>query len=179
MTGRSRGEVFNQLRRYVTHDAKQILSLARGGNYAAALLICIGSEALSRIQGLGNTAVFRRLVGPYGLDEPMADDLFDAVRQELAHMYDTKLIKVGARELGIYVGWGGHRHMSILRDRDPHGLYLNVKTMWADFEAILDEAAEQLTSDNRPLTKDVEKRLIKQVRPASIRGWRRLFEIHA
>ena len=110
------------------------------------------------------------------LDEHMADDLFDAVRAELAHMYDTKLIKAGRREIGIYVGWGGYAHMSILRDRDPHGLYLNVKTMWSDFRRIVDEAAEELAGDNRPLPRDVEKRLIRQAQPASLPGWRRLFE---
>src|SRR6266581_2942975 len=124
-TRKTRGEAFLRLRTYLEHDVQKILSLERGGNYAAALLIAIGSEALARLQGLGRTKVFRRLVMP-PLDEHMADDLFDAVRSELAHMYDTKLIKAGRREIGIYIGWGGHAHMSILRDRDPHGLYLNV-----------------------------------------------------
>src|SRR6266446_1621410 len=168
MARKTRAEVFLDLRKFVTHDARQILSLERGGNYAAALLIAIGSEALSRIQGLGKTTVFRRLVTPYGLNDHMADDLFDAVRQELAHMYDTKLIKVGDHIFGIYVGWGGLAHMSVLRDRDPHGLCLNVKTMWEDFERILAEAAEHLTSDKRRLPKDVEARLIRQAPEASL-----------
>ena len=139
MAQRTRGEAFRQLRTYISQDVQQILSLDRGGNYAAALLVAIASEALSRLQGLEKKSVFRRLVMPYGLDEHMADDLFVAVRQELAHMYDTKLIKVGRRLFGIYVGWGGHAHMTILRDRDPNGLYLNVKTMWADFKQLLDK----------------------------------------
>jgi len=151
------------------------LGLKRGGNYAAALLIAIGSEALARLQGLGKTTIFRRLVMP-SLDEHMADDLFDAVRPELALMYDTKIIKAGRLEIGIYVGWGGHAHMGILRDRDPNGLYLNVKTMWADFQRIVDEAAEQLAGDKRPLPPDVGRRLIRQAQPASLPGWRRLLQ---
>jgi hypothetical protein len=54
---KTRGEFFRQLRTFVTHDAKQILSLKRGGNYAAALIIAIASEALSRLQGLEKKAI--------------------------------------------------------------------------------------------------------------------------
>ena len=73
MARKTRGEAFRQLRKYLEHDMQQILSLTRGGNYAAALLIAIGSEALARLQGLGKTTIFRRLVMP-PLDEHMADD---------------------------------------------------------------------------------------------------------
>ena len=66
--------------------------------------------------------------------------------------------------------------MVILRDRDPHGLYLNLKTMWAEFQRIVDEAAQQLAGDKRPLPSHVEKRLIRQAQPASLPGWRRLFQ---
>ena len=93
---------------------------------------------------------------PYGLDEHMADDLFDALRPELAHVYDTKIVKAGPLECGIYVGWGKYEHMSILRDRNPHGLYLNVKTMWADFERILHKAAEGIRRRRAPAAADVQ-----------------------
>jgi hypothetical protein len=66
--------------------------------------------------------------------------------------------------------------MSVLRDRKPHGLCLNVKTMWDDFERMLAETAEHLARDSRPLPRDVEARLIRQALPASLPGWRRLFE---
>ena len=89
----------------------------------------------------------------------MADDLFDAVRPELAHAYDTKLIKTGPLVFGIYVGWGAYEHMSI-------------KTMWVDFERILNEAAEHLACDDSPLP---EKDMVENALTEAIPGWRRLF----
>jgi len=173
---KTRAEAFSQLRTFITHDLKQILSLERGGNYAVALLIAIGSEALSRLQGLPKKTTFKRLVMPYGLDEYMADDLFDALRPELSHVYETKFIKAGPLEFGIYVGWGAFAHMTIVRDRDPQGLYLNVRTMWADFERILNEAADTLGKDDHPIPADWKRELIENALTESIPGWRRFFE---
>ena len=171
----TRAEAARQLKTFITNDINQLLSLERGGNYAVALLITIGSEALSKLEGKATTpttGVFRELVKPYGLNAAMADDLFEALRKQLAHVYDTKLLKVGRHEFGIYVGWGAYEHMSILRDRDPHGLYLNVRTMWGDFERILEDKTKQFANDHTPIPREV-----REATGQSIAGWRRLFDV--
>ena len=128
-------ETFDQLRQYLKGDINQLLAQAEGGNYAVALLVAIGSEALSGLQGFRDDTVFVDLMTKHGLTPEIASDVFEALRHGIAHVYDTRYIQSGKLKIELIVSWGRREHLTVRRD--PPGLYLNVRTMWDDLREVI------------------------------------------
>ena len=171
-------EVFHQLRRYIEHDLDQLLEQPEGGNYAAVLLIVIGCEALSRLLGKPIDSIFiEKLMKPYGLNDAMAQDVADALRNGLAHIYDTKYIEAGNLKFELVVSWGKMKHLSI--NRDSPGLFLNVRTMRDDLRNEFEEIARQLEINNSKtlnVSAEWKKKRTKQSHK-SVKEWKKKFEI--
>jgi len=134
---------FTQLRGMVRNDLKQIRKIDRKSPiYAVALLVAIATEALSQLEGRPDDAVFAEaLLGrPYGVPLQVGRVLFDAIRNGLAHVYDTKTVLVGTNEIIVVLSWRQRDHMSVavedwLRDGRPRvGLCLNVGILWSDLD---------------------------------------------
>ncbi len=102
-------ETFDHLRLTLRTEIPRQLEHPEGGHYVVALLVAIGSEALSRLQGYGKKRVFLEMTTKHGLSPAMASDVFDALRQGIAHTYDTKFIKAGVPKIELIVSWGGGR----------------------------------------------------------------------
>jgi len=100
-------ETFDHLRLTLRTEIPRQLEHPEGGHYVVALLVAIGSEALSRLQGYGKKRVFLEMTTKHGLSPAMASDVFDALRQGIAHTYDTKFIKAGVPKIELIVSWGG------------------------------------------------------------------------
>ena len=107
--------------------------------------------------------------------------LFDAVRNGLAHVYDTKTIVLGAEEVIVVLSWGQREHLSVatedwLHDGKPRvGICLNVATLWADLDAHFAEFTERLEQDaelHRRVSENAAKQ--KQITPQgdALRAWR-------
>ena len=155
---------------------KNVLKMEHGGNYTAALFIAVGCEALSRLQDERTDFVLARLLLRHGIDEHMAEDVIEALRHSLAHMFDTTFIRARKREIELIVSWGEREHMSVRHD--PPGLYLNVRTMWADLQAELAIVKDRLAADSewaKEVPRDWQNRWSKQVRPGALHGWEQLF----
>jgi hypothetical protein len=87
-------KTFDHLRLTLRKEIPRQLEHHEGGHYVVALLVAIGSEALSRLQGFGEEHVFVEMTTKHGLSAGMASDVFRALRNGLAHTYDTKFIRV-------------------------------------------------------------------------------------
>jgi hypothetical protein len=177
-------EAFERLLYWVTSGLRRIMEIERKPpNYAAALLIVIGCEALSRLLGrpLPYSVFVDDLMGRYPqLDRHMARDLARAVRNGLAHTFDTKFIQVGQSGplIEIIVSWKEHEHLQVRRD--PPGLYLHLPTMQADLERVFEAAAVEIRGHIGPprqLNEGWRKEAILEGSNEALAGWGRLFEV--
>src|SRR5690349_5104490 len=91
----SRRAAFSQLREFLRHDVKNVLRMEHGGNYTAALLLVVGSEALSRLIDANDETIFVEMLKRRGLESCVAHDVFEALRHGLAHLFETKYVQVG------------------------------------------------------------------------------------
>ena len=177
MAASSRAAAFAQLRDFLQHDLRNVLRMEHGGNYTAALLVAVGAEALSLLQDEEPDHVLIGLLTQHGIDEEMAKDIIDALRHGLAHMFDTTVIQVGKKQIELVVSWGEKEHMGY-RPEAP-GLYLNVRTMWADLRTALTNVEAHLAADQKwasQIPRESAKRWVHQARPKAWPGWERRFD---
>ncbi len=135
-------DTFHHLRQHLKWDVNHLLSQETAGNYAVALLLAIGSEALSWLRSEREDHVFVGLMTKHGLTPEMAADVFKALRHGVAHVYDTRYIQSGAQKIELIVSWGKRKHLAVRRE--PPGLYLNVRTMWEDRRHVFAELRETI-----------------------------------
>ena len=180
---------FTQLRSMVRNDLKQIRKIEKKApNYAVALLVTIATEALSQLEGRADEAVFAEdLLGRlHGVPLQVGRVLFDAIRNGLAHVYDTKIIVVGADEIIVVLSWQKREHMSVAVEdwlnygRPRVGVCLNVGTLWTDLDAHFTVFAERLGKDAN-LLRRVNENAAKQRRIVSqgeaLRTWREFIAV--
>ena len=140
-------ETFAQIRRFVTADLGAILALDPGGNYAAALLIAVACEALSRLTNRPTDFYLTEILKRRGLRRELAEDVAEALRNGIAHSYDTRYVEAGSLRVELIVSWGAEPHLSMRQN--PPGLYLNVRTMAEDVEAVFQELDNALPAGGR------------------------------
>jgi hypothetical protein len=168
-------ETFDELRQALTHVVTPLLDLDNVGHYAVALLVAIGSEALSRLQGKSQDIVFVGLLTKHGLEPELASEVFDALRNGIAHTYNTKFIKKGSFTVELIVSWREKPHLS--SRRDPPGLFLNVRTMWADLRQVIDALDAALPpGGNLPAEWVEESNTFGD--PRTARAWRHWITTH-
>jgi hypothetical protein len=170
-------ETFERLRRWVKTGLRRVMEIPRKQpHYAAALLVVIGCEALGRLLYNKKEHVFvKELIGPYPhISEAMASDLFRALRNGLAHTYDTNYVRVGARgpRIEIIVSWtDSHEHLG--PRHNPPGIYLALPTMQRDLENIFNRhLAELRMSPRRKVPSSWEAETVTWASPKGIPGWR-------
>jgi hypothetical protein len=147
---------FLQLQGFARNDLKQIRKLDKESPvYAVGVLVAIATEALSQLEGRGDDAVFAEdLLGlRHGVPVLVGRVLFDAVRNGLAHAYDTRTVVLGSEEVVVVLSWEQRGHLSVasedwLRDgKLRRGICLNVGTLWADLDAHFSEFSQRLEQD--------------------------------
>ena len=85
--------------------------MEHGGNYTAALLVAVGCEALSLLLEQGPDDVLVELLTRRGIDRQMAEDIVSALRNGLAHAFDTKFVQVGPKYVELAISWGAEEHL--------------------------------------------------------------------
>ena len=138
---------FEQLRNFIINDLTLIIQQETGGNYLAACLIACACEALSRFKyGSPHKGelFFSEMTLPSKW-QPVAESLYDALRNGIVHGYDTKFIIVGSQRIEIVVSWRQHPHLTFLPGTTY--LYLNIQTMAADLERALTKYKAELKTD--------------------------------
>jgi hypothetical protein len=147
-------DTFEKLRQYVKWDLRALFEANHGGNYAAALLMAVACEALSRLLGKSTNFYLTSLFTKHGLKMELAKDVAAALRDGIAHIYDTLFIEAGDLRVELIVSWGAKAHLS--RRATPPGIYLNVRTMDSDLSALFQELRARL-----PMGGELPRRWIK------------------
>src|SRR5437660_11572308 len=108
---------FLVLKRQIQNDLKHILTLEPGYPvYTVALLICIASEALSKLLGREReSSVFENeLLARHGAPCAVASILFNAVRHGLAHFFDIKSEVIDGHEIVVVVCCKNFCHLKFI-----------------------------------------------------------------
>ncbi|MDO8476644.1 MAG: hypothetical protein Q7W02_10740 [Candidatus Rokubacteria bacterium] len=172
----TRSAAFQQLREFLEHDIEHTLAMGHGGNYMAALVLMVGAEALSLLVDGDENDVPIKLLARNEVDKFMALDVMTALRDGIAHTYETKYVKVGAELIEMVVSWGERQHLTLRVD--PLGLYVNVRTLWGDLREELG-AVEARLKANAEWAGQVPKKSPGWIREAtkdSRPGWEKLLQ---
>ena len=150
---------FLLLRERLKSGVRRVMEINRKHpHYVAAATMAIGCEAVGQLltamdgESRAPHDIFvKELVHQYeGLDDEMGQDLFDAIRNGIAHRFRTKPIELkDGRQIRVIVNWGKGRPHFGVRD-DPAGVYVNLFQMQRDFEAMLDRHRADLIRTSRP-----------------------------
>ena len=136
-------DTFDQLDRYIAADLNVLLKSKNGGpNYAAALLIAIACEALSRMLDKSSDFYLTEILAKHGLRRELAEDVANAMRNGIAHAYDTRYIQAGSLRIELIISWSAMQHLSVRNDLP--GLVLNVHTMATDLSELFDKLRQTL-----------------------------------
>lgn len=120
--------------------------------YLAALLLSVASEALSRLAGRRKKdAVFYDvLLDNKKIGKELGEKLFDAVRNGLAHAYDTKTFVIEGQEFVIVVSWKHYPHLKVICEswlNGRPGICLNVHEMWERLDTYLTKVESEMQQD--------------------------------
>ncbi len=175
---------FKQIRNFLLSDLGRLAMLDPGVNYAATLVLMSGCELLGRLR-YGSEGSGHRFFEDYMLPvewRPVGKDLFDALRNGLAHSYDTKaIVAVGKHDVQIVISWRKRRHLSL--DQDGHRLFVNVQSLIADVRVALDRYWAELHAD--PALRDRYCQWLKKDRRVNVIhektriAWRQLLQSEA
>ena len=159
-----------------SYDLNLLKSQILGGNYITALLIACACETLSRYRYGKEDGVrfFSEKMLP-GEWRPVAPSLFDAMRNGIAHNFETKSIRIGDRLLDICISWRQEPHLHFSPDKKI--LYLNIQTMVGQILGLLREYEESLVSDpelRRHFSEAMQADWIKKPEGDELKAWKGL-----
>ena len=157
-------EDFGELRGFILNDVDRIVSMEIGGNYAAAALIACAYEALAQLRGVAKHGVFAENLPTEWL--PVAQSLYDALRNGIVHGYATKAIVIDGRQVEIGVSWREQQHLSL--DRVHRIVFLNVAAMADHLRHAFEHYEALLRSDTEARERFVRQR--RRGRDVSPRG---------
>ena len=80
-------------------------------------MVLVGSEALSALQGRDDDDVFVEMMAAHNVEQALARKLFDALRNGLAHFWDTKFLDGGREKVELFISWEKHRHLTMSEGR--------------------------------------------------------------
>ena len=135
---------------YVRGDIKWLIDRNSGLNYTIALLIGCGCEMLAAaegdIRGRRGERAFAELLPP-GDWRLLADRLYSALRDGLAHGFDTKHIDIDGKPVQIYISSHYQETMAIVRMGTSVGLAVGIKPLAVAFCDKIDQFEELLKRD--------------------------------
>ncbi len=137
-----------RLRDYVTNDLDLLITQDVGGNYLAAALITCACDAISYLkygQRSRGDLVFAEILPD--LWKPVAKTLYDAIRNGIVHIYETKTIILGSRRLDLGISWRAKPHLH-LSATGAH-IYVNVRQLSQDLKAAIGQFEADLKADAR------------------------------
>lgn len=136
-------EDFERVRHYITNDLTLMVRQDVGGNYLAAFLIACACETIAwykyHKQHKGSVILKELLPVEW---KPVAFSLYDAMRNGIAHRYETKTLKVGGTRLEIGISWKDKPHLTFASDKSA--VYLNIKDMAVQVHALFGQYENDL-----------------------------------
>lgn len=145
---------FDESLGYVRQDIRWLIAHDCGLNYTVALLIGCGCEMLAAGEAdkkrRGEKALAQLL--PAGDWQLMADVLYTALRDGLAHGFDTKHISVDNHAIQIYISWNHRSLVEIGRANGGVGLFVGVQALAEALCAKIDAYETRLRHDEAART---------------------------
>lgn len=139
-------EEFDETLGYIRQDIKWLLDKDSGLNYTIALLVGCGCEALAACRGdtkRKGEMVFAELL-PSGELQILATRLYGALRDGLAHGFDTKHILADGTQHQIYLNSRGPQGIAVVKNSRGIGLRIGIRSLAeslcakiTDFETLL------------------------------------------
>jgi hypothetical protein len=138
---------FDESLGYIHNDIAWLCEHNSGLNYTVALLIGCACEALAD-SGAYPTKV-RALAELLPDDEwkQLAKPLFDALRNGLAHSFDTKHLQVNGEPIQIYIDWAMTTVIAIRKANGADGLFIGARPLAANVCAAINAFRARLQSD--------------------------------
>ncbi len=162
---------------YIRQDIKWLLDKNSDLNYTIGLLIGCGCEMLAACAGdrkrLGEK-VFAELL-PSGDWQLLAERLYTALRDGLAHGFDTKHLVVDGVEHQIFLSSHGRGGLGFARDSQGVGLHIDLRVIAEGLCTEIDEFEALLAHDAEARLRFVAARQRTAIlTPAEQDAWRRL-----
>lgn len=139
----------NTLRTFVLHDLEVMGRQDEGVNYAAVLVILSACEALGALRyGRDNAGAtfFQEYLLPAQW-KAVAQDLWNALRNGLAHSYDTKSVLQLGVPIELAISWRERDHLTY--DLTTNQLFLNVQEMIRALGDAFDRYEQELRDDTK------------------------------
>ena len=169
---------FYELRDFILNDLELLVSLPRGGNYAAALLITTACETIGRLRykaGDGSE-FFKNYLVPNDW-KPVAFSIFDALRNGLAHSFATKaIIQIPEAPLELGISWKEKPHFTY--DPNEGCVYINIADLSRALKRGFDIYEKELRAD--PKLSDLFRKRRQRKRALDVRdhtegeAWKKL-----
>ncbi len=174
---------FDETLGYIRQDLRWLLEKQSGLNYTIALLIGCGCEMLAACAGdkkrLGER-VFAELLPPTAELQALADRLYSALRDGLAHGFDTKHLRVDGTEHQIYLSSLGAQEFSIVKNERGIGLRMGIRTLAEGLCAKITEFEARLTHDEAVRRRFMDARQrVADLNATEAAAWRALVAIHS
>jgi hypothetical protein len=170
---------FDESLGYVRQDIRWLREHDCGLNYTVALLVGCGCEMLSaggEDKGRRGEAIFAKLL-PTSDWRLLADKLYTAIRDGLAHGFDTKQLEVDGQMIQIDICWP---HSSVIEVRNVDGsveVLVGIQPLAAALCAKIDDFEKLLQNDataRKRFRQSREYQRVTQLNRTEISAWRRL-----
>lgn len=116
---------------YIRQDLRWLKSHNSGLNYTVLLLVGCGCEMLASIRGdlkRRGEKVFAELL-PGGDWRLLSARLYSALRDGLAHGFDTKHLVVDGMTVQIYISWSQRTAITLRQAGTGYGVYIGAQPM--------------------------------------------------
>jgi len=137
---------FKRVRRFLTNDLKLLVIQPSGGNYLAAFMIACACDTIAWFRygtNRGDSILAENLLPPAW--RPVAPSIYDAMRNGIAHRYETKILLIGDKRVEIGISWKKKPHLRFSRNRKV--VFLNIQTLAQQVFDMLNAYEQELKTD--------------------------------
>ena len=132
---------------YIREDINTLCNGTQTLNYTVGLLIGVACEALEDAGAYPNKKTVLSDLLPDDDWRQLKDVLFDALRNGLAHNFDTKHIHIGGRRVQIYLVWGLAKPIAIGMRNGEEALEIGTCVLGRGICQMIDEFRAKLQND--------------------------------
>jgi hypothetical protein len=139
---------FDESLGYIKNDVSALCRQNEKVNYTVALLVGCGCEVMAEGRGDGKRPheVFAELLPPNDW-KVLAKPLYEALRNGLAHKFDTKHLHVKGESIQIYFSWTRKQIVDICSAGGGLGLFIGTRPLGALFCTKIEEFRQELQTD--------------------------------
>ena len=167
---------FERIRHFITNDLGLLANQPSGGNYLAAFMIACACETIAWFRygtNKGERIFADKLLPPTW--QPVASSLYDAMRNGIAHRYETKTLCIGDKPLEIGISWKKKPHLRFSRNRKV--VFLNIQTLAQLVFEMLDAYEQDLKAEaslRERFYQSMKGKWEQKPKGAELEAWKRI-----